>query len=137
MTTSDGWKAGLEDVVATRSAICRVDGEQGRLFFRGYEIGDLAAASTFEDVTYLLWFGELPDASAAAEHRRRLAETRGLPKEIRALLEGLPRDVHVEHFHAAVVGRQQAEQRLEHRALARAVRPEEAVDLTRTDLDVE
>ena len=94
MATSDGWRAGLEDVVATRSAICRVDGEQGRLFFRGYEIGDLAAASTFEDVTYLLWFGELPDARAAAEHRRRLAETRGLPKEIRALLEGLPRDTH-------------------------------------------
>jgi citrate synthase len=91
---SDSWKAGLEDVVATRSAICRVDGEQGRLFFRGYEIADLARAATFEDVTYLLWFGELPDAAAAAEHRRRLAATRGLPKEIRALLEGLPRETH-------------------------------------------
>jgi citrate synthase len=90
----NAWKAGLEDVVATRSAICRVDGEQGRLFFRGYEIGDLARRSTFEDVTYLLWFGELPDAAAAAEHRRRLAETRGLPAEIRALLEALPRDTH-------------------------------------------
>jgi citrate synthase len=88
------WKAGLEDVVATRSAICRVDGEQGRLFFRGYEIGDLARGATFEDVTYLLWFGELPDAAEAAEHRRRLAATRGLPKEIRTLLEGLPRDTH-------------------------------------------
>jgi citrate synthase len=90
----DRWKAGLEDVVATRSAICRVDGEQGRLFFRGYEIADLARAATFEDVTYLLWFGELPDRAAAAEHRRRLAATRGLPKEIRALLEGLPRETH-------------------------------------------
>jgi citrate synthase len=88
------WKAGLEDVVATRSAICQVDGEQGRLFFRGYEIGDLARGSTFEDVTSLLWFGELPDATAAAAHRGRLAATRGLPKEIRALLEGLPRDTH-------------------------------------------
>ncbi len=45
-------------------------------------------------MTYLLWFGELPDAAAAAEHRRRLAATRGLPKEIRALLDGLPRDTH-------------------------------------------
>jgi citrate synthase len=89
-----GWKAGLEDVVATRSAICRVDGEQGRLFFRGYEIGDLARGATFEDVTYLLWFGELPDAAQSAEHRRRLAATRGLPKAIRALLEGLPRETH-------------------------------------------
>ena len=34
------WKAGLEDVIAARSAICRVDGEAGRLYYRGYEIGD-------------------------------------------------------------------------------------------------
>ena len=88
------WKAGLEDVVAAQSAICQVDGEAGRLFYRGYEIADLAQGSTFEDVTYLLWFGELPDAAAAAEHRRRLRETRGLPAPIRALLESLPRDTH-------------------------------------------
>jgi citrate synthase len=91
---SSSWKAGLEDVVATRSAICTVDGEAGRLFYRGYEIADLARATSFEDVTYLLWFGELPDAAQSAEHRRRLAETRGLPKEIKALLEGLPHDTH-------------------------------------------
>ena len=88
------WKAGLEDIVATRSAICYVDGAEGRLFYRGYEIGELARAASFEDVASLLWHGELPDAAAAAEHRRRLAATRGLPREIRALLEGLPRDTH-------------------------------------------
>jgi len=38
------WKAGLEDVVAARSAICQVDGAAGRLYYRGYEIGDLAHA---------------------------------------------------------------------------------------------
>ena len=94
MSTTDQWKAGLEDIVATRSGICRVDGAEGRLFYRGYEIGDLARGTSFEDVAYLLWHGELPDAAAAAEHRRRLAETRGLPREILALLEGLPRDTH-------------------------------------------
>jgi len=52
------------------------------------------SCSTFEDVTYLLWFGELPDAAAAAEHRRRLRATRGLPAPIRTLLESLPRDTH-------------------------------------------
>ena len=88
------WKAGLEDVIATRSAICQVDGEAGRLFYAGYEIGELVGSATFEDVIYLLWFGELPDAAAAASHRRRLAESRGLPGEIRALLERLPRDTH-------------------------------------------
>jgi citrate synthase len=94
MDNSSSWKAGLEDVVATRSAVCTVDGEAGRLFYRGYEIADLARATSFEDVSYLLWFGELPDATQSAEHRRRLAETRGLPKEIKALLEGLPHDTH-------------------------------------------
>jgi citrate synthase len=94
MGSSVIWKAGLEDVVATRSAVCRVDGEAGRLFYRGYEIADLARTATFEDVSYLLWFGELPDAAASAEHRRRLAATCGLPKEIKALLDTLPRDTH-------------------------------------------
>src|SRR5438876_806346 len=94
MGSSVIWKAGLEDVVATRSAVCRVDGEAGRLFYRGYEIADLARTATFEDVSYLLWFGELPDAAASAEHHRRLAATRGLPKEIKALLDTLPRDTH-------------------------------------------
>ena len=60
------WKAGLEDVIAARSAICQVDGVNGRLYYRGYEIGDLAGAVSFEDVTALLWHGELPDAAASA-----------------------------------------------------------------------
>jgi citrate synthase len=94
MSATETWKAGLEDVVATRSAICRVDGTEGRLFYRGYEIGELARGASFEDVTYLLWHGELPDAVQAAEHGRRLAAARGLPKEIRALLETLPRETH-------------------------------------------
>src|SRR5206468_1166357 len=59
------WKAGLEDVIAARSAICRVDGEAGRLYYRGYEIGDLARAVSFEDVPALLWFGELPSTAEA------------------------------------------------------------------------
>ena len=61
------WKAGLEDVIAARSAVCQVDGEAGRLYYRGDEIGDLAAAASFEDVTRLLWFGELPTAAERAE----------------------------------------------------------------------
>jgi citrate synthase len=47
------WKDGLEDVIAARSAICQIDGAAGRLYYRGYEIGDLARATSFEQVTYL------------------------------------------------------------------------------------
>ena len=61
-TPSDtpGFKAGLEDVVACNSEICFLDGNQGRLVYRGYSIEELAEHSTFEEVAYLLWFGRLP-----------------------------------------------------------------------------
>ncbi|HSF06620.1 MAG TPA: citrate/2-methylcitrate synthase [Methylomirabilota bacterium] len=88
------WKTGLEDVIAARSAICQVDGVAGRLYYRGYEIGELADAVPFEDVTALLWFGELPGATAAAEFRARLTAARGLPGAVLDLLRSLPRDTH-------------------------------------------
>jgi citrate synthase len=88
------WKAGLEDVVAARSAVCTIDGEAGRLYYRGYEIGDLAGAVPFEDVTHLLWFGELPAPAEARAFRARLAAARALPPPLAALLAALPRDCH-------------------------------------------
>src|SRR5438093_2076573 len=88
------WKAGLEDAIAARSAICRVDGAAGRLYYRGYEIGDLAGAVSFEDVTALLWHGELPDAGASAAFKARLEAARGLPPAVGDLLQTLPRDAH-------------------------------------------
>ncbi len=88
------WKAGLEDVVAARSAITSIDGAQGRLYYRGYEIGDLAARVPFEAVTYLLWFGELPEPGAAAEFGARLREARSLPRAVGALLAAMPSESH-------------------------------------------
>src|SRR5256886_12283131 len=88
------WKAGLEDVIAARSAICRVDGEAGRVYYRGYEIGDLAAGVSFDDVTHLLWFGELPIASQQAEFAAGLEQARGLGPDIVALLRSLPPTCH-------------------------------------------
>ncbi len=89
-----GWKAGLEDVIAARSAVCAIDGAAGRLFYRGYEIGELAGVVPFEEVTALLWTGERPDATRAEEFRARLAAARGLPAPLEALLRALPRDCH-------------------------------------------
>jgi citrate synthase len=86
------WKTGLEDVIAARSAICQVDGAAGRLYYRGYEIGELAGAVPFEDVTALLWLGEL--TPPATEFRQRLAAARGLPAAVADLLRSLPRDTH-------------------------------------------
>ena len=52
---------GLEGVVAAESEICRIDGEQGKLFYLGYSIEDLARFSDFEETTYLLLYGRLPN----------------------------------------------------------------------------
>src|SRR5438105_2533744 len=57
-------KAGLEDVVAANSAICDIIGPEGKLTYRGIDIHDLARQSSFEETTYLLWFGELPTRDA-------------------------------------------------------------------------
>src|SRR6266851_1010842 len=88
------WKAGLEDVIATRSAICQVDGAAGKLYYRGYEIGEVAGAIPFEDVTALLWHGELPSPAASARFASRLEAARGLPAAVADLLRTLPRDSH-------------------------------------------
>lgn len=53
-------KAGLEDIIACSSNICFIDGQQGRLLYRGYDVTELAELSTFEEVAYLLWYGRLP-----------------------------------------------------------------------------
>jgi citrate synthase len=88
------WKAGLEDVIAARSAITAIDGAAGRLYHRGYEIGELAERATFEDTTHLLWFGELPSAAERRAFVGRLCAAREVPSPVLALLRALPKDAH-------------------------------------------
>jgi len=84
--------AGLEDVVAGVSEICFLDGVQGRLVYRGYDVHDLAASSTFEEVVYLLWHGDLPARSQLDALNRQLAADRPLPGPVVDLLRAFPRD---------------------------------------------
>src|SRR2546426_3711970 len=88
------WKAGLEDVIAARSAVCAIDGAAGRLFYRGYEIGELAGVVPFEEGTPLLWSGERPHAAQAADFPARLQAPRGPPPPPAAPLRAPPRDSH-------------------------------------------
>ena len=89
-----GWKAGLEDVIAARSGICQVDGERGKLYYRGSEIADVAGALSFEDVTAMLWHGEVPPAAQSAAFAAQLEAARGLPAPVTELLQTLPRAAH-------------------------------------------
>ncbi len=82
---------GLEDVVVSTSSICFIDGDRGRLLYRGYDIHDLVAHSTFEETAYLLWHGELPRKAELERFRKALASQRRLPPRVMALLKSFPR----------------------------------------------
>jgi citrate synthase len=82
---------GLEGVVATTSSICYIDGDEGVLAYRGYDIHDLADHSTFEEVCYLLWFGRLPKADELKALKQRMADERKLDASIITLLQLAPK----------------------------------------------
>jgi citrate synthase len=90
---SSEFKAGLEDVVVSTSEICFIDGREGRLLYRGFDVNDLVEHSTFEEVVYLLWHGALPTRKELETHTKALAATatRRLPAKVIDLLRLLPR----------------------------------------------
>ena len=67
---------GLAGVVAANSGICWIDGDAGVLAYRGIDIHELAEKSTFEECTYLLWFGRLPRRDELDEFNKRLRDAR-------------------------------------------------------------
>ena len=83
---------GLEGVVATTSKICYIDGENGVLAYRGIDIHELAEKSNFEETCNLLWYGELPTASALQDLRDRLKAERKLDRPILDFLRSVPKD---------------------------------------------
>jgi citrate synthase len=92
MTTAAKPKAGLEDTVATSSAICYLDGDRGVLAYCGYDIHDLARHATFEEVCYLLWHRRLPTRAELGDLQSQLAAGRALPEPVIRLLRSLPAD---------------------------------------------
>jgi citrate synthase len=90
MATAEKPKGGLEDVVATSSAICYLDGERGVLAYCGYDIHDLAKAATFEEVCFLLWHRRLPARAELGDLQSQLAAARALPEPIIRLMRSLP-----------------------------------------------
>jgi citrate synthase len=90
MTIAAKPKAGLEDTVATSSAICYLDGERGILAYCGCDIHDLARHATFEEVCYLLWHRRLPTRAELGDLQSALAAARPLPESILKLIRTLP-----------------------------------------------
>src|SRR4249920_331091 len=90
MSTVEKPKAGLEDTVATSSAICYLDGDRGVLAYCGYDIHDLAKNATFEEVCYLLWHRRLPTRAELGDLQTQLVAARGLPEPVIRLLRSLP-----------------------------------------------
>jgi citrate synthase len=90
MTTAEKPKAGLEDTVATSSAICYLDGDRGVLAYCGYDIHDLARHATFEEVCYLLWHRRLPTRAELGDLQSQLVAARPLPDGVLRLMRSLP-----------------------------------------------
>jgi citrate synthase len=84
-------RAGLEGVVAAQSTISDVNGIQGRLIYCGYDINDLAAHSTFEEVIYLLWNRRLPTRKELDQLKQELSREASLPAEMKDLIKWIPK----------------------------------------------
>jgi len=85
---------GFANSASTRSAVSYVNGEAGELRYRGYTIEDLAEHSSFLEVAYLLFHGELPSAAALDKYRQDITEHTLLNEEMKRLFDAFPKSAH-------------------------------------------
>jgi citrate synthase len=81
---------GLEGVTATTSAISSIIGST--LTYRGIDINELADQSTFEEITYLLWYGELPTQGELQSFKKKISQNSELNPEVLEFIRRIPRD---------------------------------------------
>ncbi|OYR40188.1 MULTISPECIES: citrate synthase [unclassified Halorubrum] len=79
---SDELKRGLEGVLVAESELSHVDGEVGKLVYRGYDIEDLARGASYEEVLYLLWHGSLPTREELDAFAANLAAERAVDDDV-------------------------------------------------------
>jgi citrate synthase len=94
MTAETAIMRGLENVVVASTALSAIDGTAGRLAYSGYDIHDIAERATFEEVFYLLWYGELPNSAQLRAFTERLRAERPLSEAELALVRGIPGSGH-------------------------------------------
>ena len=88
MSTSKG----LAGVIAADTTLSRVDGENGELIYRGYNIMDLGENATYEEVVYLLWNGDLPNQAQLETFKAALVAKRALPAGVLDTMRTFPRE---------------------------------------------
>jgi len=82
---------GLVGVIAAQTALSSVDGVNGVLTYRGFNIHDLAGRATYEEIVYLLFYGKLPNASELAAFSKELAANRKVPAQVLEHIYAAPR----------------------------------------------
>ncbi|WP_042253634.1 citrate synthase [Nocardia brasiliensis] len=85
---------GFMNTAPTKSAITYIDGEAGILRYRGYPIDQLAASSTFIEVSYLLIYGELPSQAQLEDFTDRIRRHTLLHEDLKRFFDGFPRNAH-------------------------------------------
>ncbi|MFX1294801.1 MAG: citrate/2-methylcitrate synthase [Promethearchaeota archaeon] len=83
---------GLVGIYVDESLITNIDGEQGKLYYRGYSLEDLVEKSTFEEVAYLLIYGKLPTKLQLQIFNEQLKKERNIPDNILTILKMYPRN---------------------------------------------
>ncbi|KJR97571.1 MAG: citrate synthase [Desulfobulbaceae bacterium BRH_c16a] len=89
--TSQNIGLGLADITICESEICYIDGEEGRLIYRGYDAIELSKQSTFEEVAYLLWYGALPRPTEFKAFLAGFTGSMELPVETVMILRMFPK----------------------------------------------
>jgi 2-methylcitrate synthase len=84
----------LSGVIAGNSSVCTVGRTGNDLHYRGYDIVELARQATFEEVSYLLVHGALPTQSELKDYMKNLKSLRGLPAQVKTVLEHIPAAAH-------------------------------------------
>ncbi len=84
----------LSGVVAGNTALCTVGKTGNDLHYRGYDILDIAPSCEFEEIAYLLIHGKLPNVAELAAYKAKLFALRGIPANVKAVLEWLPASSH-------------------------------------------
>ena len=81
---------GLRNIEVADTKICSIDGENGKLIYRGYDILDLANHSTYEETAFLLLFGDLPIKEELDEFNSKLSELRSIPDSVTKNMKNKP-----------------------------------------------